>query len=60
VPPARKRLRFRQQRRLTAAGDFDVLQPVGRVVDLRADCQWALRRRPAAAQDFILPHLQMA
>jgi hypothetical protein len=32
---------------------------VGQVVNLRADCQSALRRRPAAAQGFILPHLEM-
>ena len=38
---------------------FEAPQVVGQVVNLRADWQSAMRRYPTAAQDSILPQIQM-
>lgn len=35
-----------------------MIQIVGQLVKLRADCQSAQRRLPTAAQDSILPHIE--
>jgi hypothetical protein len=37
---------------------FELPHVVGQVVNLRADCQSAMRRYTTAAQDSILPHIE--